>query len=162
MIGHDGCTGVMYLTMRDLFAAVEECKDEKKVKISISYLEIYNETIRDLLVPNSPPLMLCEDPERGPTVANLTEKFPETAEEVMALLEFGGFNRRQSPTEANARSSRSHAIFQVSITQTSRTADVSGQVRTAKLSLIDLAGSERASVSNNRGDRLKVCFTSSY
>ncbi|PRP75558.1 hypothetical protein PROFUN_09044 [Planoprotostelium fungivorum] len=166
MIGHGNGEGVMYLTMRDIFEAVEATSHEKKASITISYLEIYNETIRDLLVPESPPLMLCES-EAGATVAGLTEKNPQNAEDVMALLEYGGdvilrlsltcigFNRRQSPTEANARSSRSHAILQVTVNVTDRTGNVSGVIRTSKLSLIDLAGSERASVSNNRGERLK-------
>jgi kinesin family protein 18/19 len=153
--GEHGGAGVMVLTMRDLFQRVEDLKSEKKIKISIAYLEIYNETIRDLFIPNSPALMLCEDPIKGPTVSGLTEKKPKTADEVFQLLEYGNENRRQSPTEANARSSRSHAILQITVQQKDRTGDVSAEIRSAKLSLIDLAGSERAAVSQNRGDRLK-------
>ncbi len=59
----------------------------------------------------------------------------------------GNANRRQSPTDANATSSRSHAVLQITVRQQERTRDVSESVKVAKLSLIDLAGSERAAVS---------------
>jgi len=157
MIGNEKSgAGVMVLTMRDLFRAIEESKSEKKFQISISYLEVYNETIRDLFIKDSPPLMLCEDPAKGTaTVTGLSKRFPKTASEVFELLEFGNRNRRQSPTEANACSSRSHAVMQINVKQMARTADVSASVKVGKLSLIDLAGSERACVSQNRGERLK-------
>lgn len=97
----------------------------------MQYLEVYNETIRDLLVENSKALDLREDPEQGTFVAGLCERYPKTADEVLILfvvifwtinlnvvqvfqlLEYGNANRRQSPTAANATSSRSHAVLQV-------------------------------------------------
>lgn len=116
----------------------------------MQYLEVYNETIRDLLVENSKALDLREDPDQGIFVAGLCERFPKTADEVFQLLEYGNANRRQSPTEANATSSRSHAVLQILIRQKERTADIRSSVKTGKLSMIDLAGSERAAVT-------KVC-----
>lgn len=76
----------MVLTMRDLFKCIEENKFDKKYQISITYLEVYNETIRDLFIPNSSPLKLCEDPDKGVCVSGLTEKFPKTPEEVYLLI----------------------------------------------------------------------------
>eukprot|EP00026_Physarum_polycephalum_P002447 Phypoly_transcript_02453.p1 GENE.Phypoly_transcript_02453~~Phypoly_transcript_02453.p1 ORF type:complete len:837 (+),score=158.90 Phypoly_transcript_02453:78-2588(+) len=155
MIGNEVAgPGVMVLTMRDLFLEVEGNKADKNYKISMQYLEVYNETIRDLLVENSRALDLREDPEVGVFVAGLCERYPKTADEVFQLLEYGNANRRQSPTEANATSSRSHAVLQIIIRSKDRTADVRSSVRTGKLSLIDLAGSERAAVTKNRGERL--------
>jgi kinesin family protein 18/19 len=72
----------------------------------------------------------------------------------LALLEQGNIRRSQSPTDANAKSSRSHAVFQVYVTSRSRTLDTSIAVQTAKLSLVDLAGSERQARTNNKGARL--------
>jgi kinesin family protein 18/19 len=70
MIGNENSgAGVMVLTMRDLFKEVDARKTESKIKISISYLEVYNETIRDLFIENSPPLMLCEDQEQNANVS---------------------------------------------------------------------------------------------
>ncbi len=59
---------------------------------------------------------------------------------------YGNANRKQSPTEANQNSSRSHAVLQIMVKQKDRTADVKTNVKIGKLSLIDLAGSERAAV----------------
>ena len=80
---------------------------------------------------------------------------PHSADELLGMLEHGNRNRTQHPTEANATSSRSHAVFQVYVHQKPRTASMQTQVTTAKLSLIDLAGSERATVTQNRGARMR-------
>ena len=72
----------------------------------------------------------------------------------MDIIFLGNANRTQSPTEANATSSRSHAVLQINVAQKPRTAGVSENHMFATLSIIDLAGSERASVTKNRGDRL--------
>lgn len=71
------------------------------------------------------------------------------------MLEYGNRNRTQHPTDANAQSSRSHAVFQVFVRQKDRTANISTDFRIAKMSLIDLAGSERATVTTNRGARFR-------
>jgi len=85
-------------------------------------------------------------------VAGLSEHSPSTKEEVLQLLEEGNERRSQAPTDANAESSRSHAIFQVIVRQ-NRTEGVTSAVNTGKLSLIDLAGSERAARMKNQGQR---------
>lgn len=72
----------------------------------------------------------------------------------MELVFKGNEQRTVSPTEANAASSRSHAVLQINVCQRSKTADVSEDFTMATLSLIDLAGSERASVTKNQGRRL--------
>lgn len=72
---------------------------------------------------------------------------------MMDTLRMGNANRSVSPTAANEVSSRSHAVMQVIVRQTDRTADVKAAVSVAKLSLVDLAGSERACHTENRGNR---------
>jgi len=65
MIGNPQHPGIMVLTMRDLFHAIADNKSERQYHLSVSYMEIYNETIRDLLVENSKPLALREDDDKG-------------------------------------------------------------------------------------------------
>ncbi|KAL1923926.1 uncharacterized protein VTP21DRAFT_6961 [Calcarisporiella thermophila] len=146
--------GIIFLTMRELFQRIEECADEKIVQISLSYLEIYNEQIRDLLINNQKPLAIREDEKKRVIVAGLSEHHPKDVTEVMNMILKGNANRTMSPTEANATSSRSHAVLQIHVKQRPRTAGVSEDFTLATLSLIDLAGSERASVTKNRGERL--------
>ena len=67
------------------------------------------------------------------------------------LLQYGNGNRTQHPTDANKESSRSHAVFQVYIKQTGKSSGLSADVKVAKLSMIDLAGSERGSATSSRG-----------
>ncbi|ODV91692.1 hypothetical protein CANCADRAFT_30040 [Tortispora caseinolytica NRRL Y-17796] len=146
--------GVIFLTMKELFNRIEEQSADKVVELSLSYLEIYNETIKDLLDPSSKNLILREDENRKITVSNLSSHSPHCVEEVMEMILKGNENRTMSPTEANATSSRSHAVLQINIVQRDRTAALTEAHTFATLSIIDLAGSERASATKNRGERL--------
>ncbi|CAO3569230.1 unnamed protein product [Mortierella alpina] len=152
--------GIIFLTMQELYERIKEMEDEKTIEVSLSYLEVYNETIRDLLAtpgPDAtkpPSLHLREDSAKKISIAGLSEHHPKGMDEVMELILVGNENRTMSPTEANATSSRSHAVLQINICQRLKTADVSEDFTIATLSLIDLAGSERASVTKNRGSRL--------
>ncbi|KAJ6442521.1 kinesin family protein [Purpureocillium lavendulum] len=148
--------GIIFLTMQELFEKIDERSADKTTELSLSYLEIYNETIRDLLVPGGSKqgLMLREDSNQAVTVSGLTSHHPRDVNEVMDMIVQGNEYRTVSPTEANATSSRSHAVLQINIAQKDRNADVSEPHTMATLSIIDLAGSERASVTKNRGERL--------
>ncbi len=148
--------GIIFLTMQELFEKINERSGEKATEISLSYLEIYNETIRDLLVPGGSKqgLMLREDSNQAVTVAGLTSHHPRNVQEVMDMIVQGNEFRTVSPTAANAVSSRSHAVLQINIAQKDRNADVNEPHTMATLSIIDLAGSERASATKNRGERL--------
>ncbi|XP_031227166.1 kinesin-like protein KIF18A [Mastomys coucha] len=152
MLGSVAEPGVMYLTMLDLFKCMDEIKEEKNCSTAVSYLEVYNEQIRDLLT-NSGPLAVREDAQRGVVVQGLTLHQPKSSEEILQLLDNGNRNRSQHPTDVNAVSSRSHAVFQIYLRQQDKTASINQNVRIAKMSLIDLAGSERASVSGAKGTR---------
>ncbi|CAH1257505.1 KIF18A [Branchiostoma lanceolatum] len=154
MLGAPQNPGVIFLTMMDLYQRIDQMQSEKICDVAVSYLEVYNETIRDLLVPSGT-LAVREDPQKGVVVSGLTLHKPRSAEELIHMLEYGNQNRTQHPTDANATSSRSHAVFQVFVRQKDRTANISSDVRVAKMSLIDLAGSERATVTTNRGARFR-------
>jgi len=110
----------------------------------MSYLEIYNENIRDLLNPSSGFLELREDTSRNRNiqVTGLSEVVVVSIDEVMGLLHQGNRQRTVEPTGVNKTSSRSHALLSVTVCKASRTATA---VRQGRLFMIDLAGSERAS-----------------
>ncbi|KAK0712817.1 kinesin [Lasiosphaeria miniovina] len=148
--------GIIFLTMQELFEKINERSSEKTTEVTLSYLEIYNETIRDLLVPGGSKqgLMLREDTNQAVTVAGLTSHHPRDVQEVMDMIVQGNEYRTVSPTAANAVSSRSHAVLQINIAQKDRNADINEPHTMATLSIIDLAGSERASATKNRGERL--------
>ncbi|MBZ3872195.1 Kinesin-like protein KIF18A [Sciurus carolinensis] len=152
MLGSTAEPGVMYLTMLDLYKSMDEIKEEKICSTAVSYLEVYNEQIRDLLV-NSGPLAVREDAQKGVVVQGLTLHQPKSSEEILHLLDSGNKNRTQHPTDMNATSSRSHAVFQIYLRQQDKTASINQNVRIAKMSLIDLAGSERASATSAKGTR---------
>ncbi|KAA8574712.1 hypothetical protein EYC84_003962 [Monilinia fructicola] len=148
--------GIIFLTMQELFEKINERSEEKQTEITLSYLEIYNETIRDLLVPGGSKggLMLREDANQAVSVAGLSSHKPQDVQEVMDMIVKGNEYRTISPTAANATSSRSHAVLQINVAQKDRNASVNEPHTMATLSIIDLAGSERASATKNRGERL--------
>lgn len=136
--------------MQDLFNKIQVKSETHKFDIGVSYLEVYNENVMNLLT-KSGPLKLRED-SNGVVVSGLILKPISSAEELLDLLAVGNANRTQHPTDANAESSRSHAVFQVHLRMTDRK---TGQKRTVKLSMIDLAGSERAASTKGNGLRFK-------
>ncbi|KAI5643753.1 kinesin motor domain-containing protein [Phthorimaea operculella] len=152
MIGNKEYPGITYLTMEHLFDMINGFENEREFDIGVSYIEVYNENVFDLIKPSKTPLQLREDNKYGVMVAGLTLNNIKTARELLNMLENGNKNRTQHPTDANAESSRSHAVFQVYIKMSYKT---SNQVRIVKLSMIDLAGSERASATGCVGDRFK-------
>ncbi|KAI9105855.1 P-loop containing nucleoside triphosphate hydrolase protein, partial [Phlyctochytrium arcticum] len=149
--------GIIFLTMRDLFQRMEHASKEYVIESTVSYLEVYNETIRDLLSPSGSNQSLDvreDDLSSRVVVARLSEHRPRNVDDVMQMLLKGNANRTRAPTEANAVSSRSHAVLQIHIRKRSKSAAVQTRFQLATLSIIDLAGSERASSTKNKGDRL--------
>ncbi|OPJ87316.1 kinesin family member 19 [Patagioenas fasciata monilis] len=155
MLGTDCEPGIYIRTLDDLFKALEGTTEEMDYGVSMSYLEIYNEVIRDLLNPSSGFLDLREDPRGSIQIAGITEVSTTNAQEIMQLLMKGNKQRTQEPTAANETSSRSHAVLQVTVTQKSRRKATGEEVRVGKLFMVDLAGSERAAQTQNQGKRMK-------
>ncbi|XP_009884328.1 PREDICTED: kinesin-like protein KIF19 [Charadrius vociferus] len=155
MLGTDCEPGIYIRTLDDLFKALEATAEEMEYTVSMSYLEIYNEVIRDLLNPSSGFLDLREDSRGSIQIAGITEVSTTNAQEIMQLLTKGNKQRTQEPTAANKTSSRSHAVLQVTVTQKSRRKAMGKEVRIGKLFMVDLAGSERAAQTQNRGKRMK-------
>uniref|UniRef100_UPI00398F54D5 kinesin-like protein KIF18B n=1 Tax=Pristiophorus japonicus TaxID=55135 RepID=UPI00398F54D5 len=154
MLGSVDQPGVMYLTMVELYERIEQMKDEKICEVAVSYLEVYNEQIQDLLEPKGS-LAVREDPQKGTVVQRLSYHQPKSAKDLLEMLANGNLSRTQHPTDANATSSRSHAVFQVHVKQQDRIASISKNLRMAKMCLIDLAGSERATATKAQGARFR-------
>uniref|UniRef100_A0ABK0LUT1 Kinesin-like protein n=1 Tax=Rattus norvegicus TaxID=10116 RepID=A0ABK0LUT1_RAT len=148
MLGTDHEPGIYVRTLNDLFRAIEETSNDMEY-------EIYNEMIRDLLNPALGYLELREDSKGVIQVAGITEVSTINAKEIMQLLMKGNRQRTQEPTAANQTSSRSHAVLQVAVRQRNRVKNILQEVRQGRLFMIDLAGSERASQTQNRGQRMK-------
>ncbi|PVV00824.1 hypothetical protein BB560_004780 [Smittium megazygosporum] len=150
--------GIIFLTMKELFDRIEQEKVTKEIEISLSYLEVYNETIRDIICPNEnnpAGLFLREDAKNGVFVAGLSEHKPKEVQEVMDLVLKGNSNRTMCSTAANAASSRSHAVLQIHVKQKPKASGLKTDIISATLSIIDLAGSERATVTQNKGARMR-------
>ncbi|XP_075850741.1 LOW QUALITY PROTEIN: kinesin-like protein KIF18B [Microcebus murinus] len=154
MLGREGDPGIMYLTTVELYRRLEALQEEKHFEVLICYQEVYNEQIHDLLEPKGP-LAIREDPDKGVVVQGLSFHQPASAEQLLEMLTRGNRNRTQHPTDANAASSRSHAIFQIFVKQQDRVPGLTQAMQVAKMSLIDLAGSERASSTGAKGERLR-------
>ncbi|KAJ8522966.1 hypothetical protein ONZ45_g536 [Pleurotus djamor] len=155
--GTDDDPGIIYLTMADLFQRIEDRKEDWNIEVMCTFLEIYNEEIRDLLAEPGTPmprggLSIRED--KTVKVVGLTELRPRSADEVKQIVLQGNLRRTQSPTHANQTSSRSHAVLQVHVMQSPRTPGLTEQNTVATLSIIDLAGSERAAATTNMGQRM--------
>ncbi|KAK5963077.1 tubulin-dependent ATPase KIP3 PWA37_004778 [Arxiozyma heterogenica] len=148
--------GIIYRTMNDLFKRIKNLQNEKDFEILLSFLEIYNENIRDLLDPDTPShkLVIREDSNQKILVSNLSYHSPRNVEDVLSLVERGNKNRTTCPTGANLVSSRSHSILQIQIVQNDKMIDLTNVQSFGTLSIIDLAGSERAAATKNRGQRL--------
>ncbi|XP_005394615.1 PREDICTED: kinesin-like protein KIF18B [Chinchilla lanigera] len=154
MLGRHGDPGIMCLTTMELYQRLEALREEKQFEVLVSYLEVYNEQIHDLLEPKGP-LNIREDSDKSVVVQGLSFHQPTSAEQLLEMLSRGNCSRTQHPTDANATSSRSHAIFQIFVRQQDRVPGPTQALQMAKMSLIDLAGSERASSTHARGERLR-------
>ncbi|KAI4324621.1 hypothetical protein MLD38_030092 [Melastoma candidum] len=151
MLGTFDNPGVMVLAIKDLFNKIRQRSYNGNQTVHLSYLEVYNETVRDLLSPGRP-LVLRED-KQGIVAAGLTQYKAYSTDEVMTLLLRGNQNRTTEPTRVNETSSRSHAILQVMVDYQALDANMNVIRHVGKLSLIDLAGSERAIATDQRTAR---------
>ncbi|XP_053328913.1 chromosome-associated kinesin KIF4A [Spea bombifrons] len=152
---NDLTVGVIPRVVKALFQEIDQRSDWEFL-LKVSYLEIYNEEILDLLDPSrdkGAPISIREDPKEGIKICGLTERDVKTALDTVSCLEHGNSSRTVASTAMNSQSSRSHAIFTISIDQRKQ-GDKSSSFR-SKLHLVDLAGSERQKKTKAEGDRLK-------
>nr|XP_034966363.1 kinesin-like protein KIF13B [Zootoca vivipara] len=138
--------------------AQKEENEEQSFKVEVSYMEIYNEKVRDLLDPKGSrqSLKVREHSVYGPYVDGLSKLAVACYKDIESLMSEGNKSRTVAATNMNEESSRSHAVFKIILTHTLYDAKsgTSGE-KVGKLSLVDLAGSERATKTGAAGDRLK-------
>ncbi|CAL0322518.1 unnamed protein product [Lupinus luteus] len=160
MNGSENDPGVIPRAVKDVFEKMERMSD-REFLIRVSYMEIYNEEINDLLTVENQKLQIHESLERGVFVAGLREEVVNNAEQVLNLINAGEVNRHFGETNMNVRSSRSHTIFRMVIeskgkdSNSSTDCSISDVVRVSVLNLVDLAGSERIAKTGADGVRLK-------
>ncbi|EGB09759.1 hypothetical protein AURANDRAFT_24671, partial [Aureococcus anophagefferens] len=151
--------GIIPRLTGDLFGRAAGAPGEVRFMITVSYLEIYNEVIHDLLNPTSGDnLKIREHPDLGIYVEPLCELSVKNPDDIFRLLDQGNKVRRVASTQMNERSSRSHSVFTVKIQQKTAVEEDGVRRETAlasKLNLVDLAGSERASKTGAEGSTLK-------
>ncbi|KAG7293155.1 hypothetical protein NEMBOFW57_003201 [Staphylotrichum longicolle] len=167
--GHSIISGVIPLAITDIFSYIRETPS-REFLLRVSYLEIYNEKIHDLLsMPTGngvganqqqEEIKLREDSKRGVYASPLKEEIVQSPTQLLRVIARGDQARRTASTQFNARSSRSHAVVQIVVESRERVPSgpgdskrqglLPGGVRVSTLSLIDLAGSEKAAESKER------------
>ncbi|XP_068178876.1 kinesin-like protein KIF13A isoform X2 [Antennarius striatus] len=159
MMGNGEQPGLIPRLCCSLFERVHtEENDAHTFKVEVSYMEIYNEKVRDLLDPKGSrqSLKVREHKVLGPYVDGLSQLAVTGFEDIEVLMSEGNKSRTVAATNMNEESSRSHAVFSIIVTQTlyDLQSGNSGE-KVSKLSLVDLAGSERVSKTGAAGERLK-------
>ncbi|RXG58438.1 Kinesin-like protein KIF14 [Armadillidium vulgare] len=173
-------TGILPRFCKDLFSEAQSIHSrnadkgaQSRVEIEISYIEIYNEKIYDLIGSHcstmtedsqklssdkKEALKVREHPRNGPYVVGASFHLVTSYEDLQMWIILGNKQRSIAATGMNDKSSRSHSVFSITVTQT-ETELIQGEEmehsRISKINLVDLAGSERVAASNSEGDRLK-------
>ncbi|CAN6326872.1 unnamed protein product [Urochloa humidicola] len=141
MSGSGADPGIIPLTVRDLFDTTRQAVD-REFCFKVSYMEIYNEDINDLLTLGSQKLPIRDNSKHEACIGGLLEDVVESVEQTLDILKLGETNRHVGQTNMNARSARSHTIFRMVIESWVKNQMDSGDaIRVSVLNLVDLAGS---------------------
>ncbi|KAB2110820.1 Kinesin heavy chain [Alternaria gaisen] len=144
--------GVIPRIIQQIFASILASPSNIEYTVRVSYMEIYMERIRDLLVPQNDNLPVHEEKNRGVYVKGLLEVYVSSEDEVYEVLRRGGSARAVSATNMNAESSRSHSIFVITVNQKNVE---TGSLKSGQLFLVDLAGSEKVGKTGASGQTLE-------
>ncbi|XP_059780516.1 kinesin-like protein KIF27 isoform X2 [Balaenoptera ricei] len=159
----EGQKGIIPRAIQEIFQNISENLSIDS-KIKVSYIEVYKEDLRDLLEleTSMKDLHIREDEKGNTVIVGAKECQVESADEVMSLLEMGNAARHTGTTQMNEHSSRSHAIFTISLRQVAKNKEAaedgswySHQHIVSKFHFVDLAGSERVTKTGNTGERFK-------
>ncbi|KAL2082594.1 hypothetical protein ACEWY4_022412 [Coilia grayii] len=147
--------GIIPSSFEHIFTHISRSKNQQYL-VRASYLEIYQEEVRDLLVKDhSRKLELKENPDSGVYIRDLSSFVTKNVKEIEHLMNLGNQTRSIGFTNMNEHSSRSHAIFLITVECSQMGPDGQNHIRVGKLNLVDLAGSERQAKTGVRGERLK-------
>ncbi|KAF5025903.1 hypothetical protein F66182_2022 [Fusarium sp. NRRL 66182] len=164
MMGTPDQPGLIPRTCEDLFERIDAAHSENSnvaYNVRVSYFEVYNEHVRDLLVlpqPHKAPnyLKIRESPTEGPYVKDLTEVPVRNINEILRYMKLGDASRTTASTKMNDTSSRSHAVFTIMLKQIHHDMETDETTeRSSRIRLVDLAGSERAKATEATGARLR-------
>jgi kinesin family protein 3/17 len=147
--------GIIPMAFDHIFGYIKNAGSKTQFLVRASYLEIYNEEIRDLLNLKNKKLDIKERPDTGVYVKDLSTFVVQSIDEMDQLMSVGNKNRSVGFTEMNATSSRSHSIFTITVEASETQENGEQHIRAGKLHLVDLAGSERQAKTGATGDRLK-------
>ncbi|KAM3924405.1 kinesin-like protein KIF3A isoform 1-T1 [Leptodactylus fuscus] len=148
--------GIIPNSFAHIFGHIAKAEGDTRFLVRVSYLEIYNEEVRDLLGKDQTQrLEVKERPDVGVYIKDLSGYVVNNADDMDRIMTLGHKNRSVGATNMNEHSSRSHAIFTITIECSEKGADGNIHVRMGKLHLVDLAGSERQAKTGATGQRLK-------
>ncbi|XP_056284797.1 kinesin-like protein KIF3C [Pseudoliparis swirei] len=150
--------GVIPNAFDHIFTHISRSQSDRQYLVRASYLEIYLEEVLDLLDPNhgnARPLELRESPESGVYVRDLTSCVCKSIKEIEEVMNMGNQARAVAATDMNEHSSRSHALFLITVECSQPGPDGRKHIRVGRLNLVDLAGSERQAKTGVQGERLK-------
>ena len=144
--------GIIPRIVEQMFASILRSPGNIEYTVRVSYMEIYMEKIKDLLVPQNDNLPVHEEKSRGVYVKGLLEIYVSSVQEVYEVMRRGGSARATAATNMNQESSRSHSIFVITITQKNVE---TGSAKSGQLFLVDLAGSEKVGKTGASGQTLE-------
>ena len=144
--------GVIPRIVEQIFASILVSPSNIEYTVRVSYMEIYMERIRDLLVPHNDNLPVHEEKSKGVYVKGLLEVYVSSVDEVLEVMRRGGTARAVAATNMNQESSRSHSIFVITVTQKNVE---TGTAKSGQLFLVDLAGSEKVGKTGASGQTLE-------
>ncbi|XP_034445497.1 kinesin-like protein KIF3A [Hippoglossus hippoglossus] len=148
--------GIIPNSFAHIFGHIAKAEGDTRFLVSVSYLEIYNEKVRDLLGKDQMQrLEVKERPEVGVYIKYLSAYVVNNADDMDRIMTMGHKNRSVGATNMNEQSSRSHAIFTITIECSEKGVDGNQHMHMGKLNLVDLAGSERQGKTGATGQRLK-------
>ena len=148
MVGNGENPGLMVRTISDLFNMIKSNNNDNNYRITINYIEVYNETLKDLLSENeNSNVELRSDPLKGNVLIGCEFIEVNNANDAFKLLIKGNRRRRETPTLNNANSSRSHAILQINLEREEKS---NNNYSFGKFILVDLAGSEKISANSGK------------
>nr|XP_046164859.1 kinesin-like protein KIF3B [Oncorhynchus gorbuscha] len=151
----DNERGIIPNSFNHIFTQISRSQNQQYL-VRASYLEIYREEVRDLLCKdNNKKLDLKENPDSGVYVKDLSSVVSKNVTEIEHVMNIGDQSRSVGFTNMNERSSRSHAIFMITVECSEKGADGEDHIRVGKLNMVDLAGSERQRKTGANGERLK-------
>jgi kinesin family protein 5 len=151
-ISDEGTKGIIPRIVEQIFDSIRRSDGSIEFTVKVSYMEIYMEKIRDLLLPTNDNLPIHEDKARGVYVKGLGEFYVAGVDEVYEVLDRGGAARMTAATNMNQESSRSHSIFVIEVAQKNIE---TGSARSGRLFLVDLAGSEKVGKTGASGQTLE-------